>query len=155
MKKLLFTALAALFAFAGASAQEKGTWAVGPQIGIYTNTGADGAIFGVGALGRYRFTDNWRVQPALTALCEKGCSVDLSADVQYLLDVTESWYLYPQAGLSANDIGGWSCGFDLGVGTDLVLARHLDLTAGFKWMIQTAKYHKNPLIINVGIAFRF
>ena len=49
MKKILLTAMAALFAVGAVSAQDKGKWALGPQIGVYTNTGADGAIFGVGA----------------------------------------------------------------------------------------------------------
>ena len=52
MKKILLTAMAALFALGAVSAQDKGKWALGPQIGVYTNTGADGAIFGVGALAR-------------------------------------------------------------------------------------------------------
>ena len=60
MKKIIFTAIVALFAVGAVSAQERGKWGVGPQIGIYTNTGADGAIFGVGAQGRYSITDHWR-----------------------------------------------------------------------------------------------
>ena len=84
MKKILLTAMAALFALGAVSAQDKGKWALGPQIGVYTNTGADGAIFGVGALARYSFTDRWRIQPAVTFLCKKYCSVDISADMQYL-----------------------------------------------------------------------
>ena len=117
MKKIILLTIAALCAFTAVSAQDKGNWGVGPQIGIYTNTGADGAIFGIGATGRYSFTDTWRIQPSLTALCKSGCSVDIAADVQYLFEVASSWDVYPQAGLSANDIGGWSCGINLGART--------------------------------------
>ena len=63
MKKIILLTIAALCAFTAVSAQDKGNWGVGPQIGIYTNTGADGAIFGIGATGRYSFTDTWRIQP--------------------------------------------------------------------------------------------
>ena len=41
MKKILLTAVIALFAVTAASAQDKGKWGIGPKIGIYTNTGAD------------------------------------------------------------------------------------------------------------------
>lgn len=155
MKKIILTVIVALCAVTVASAQDKGKWAVGPQIGIYTNTGADGAIFGLGAAGRYSFTDNWRVQPAITALFKTGCSVDISADVQYLFHVASNWAVYPQAGLSANDIGDWSCGINLGGGADFSVAPNWDLTAGFKWMIQTHKYWKNPIIINIGATYKF
>ena len=155
MKKFLFSAIVALFAVSAVSAQDKGNWAVGPQIGIYTNTGADGAIFGIGAKARYSFTATWRIQPAITALCKKYCSVDISADVQYLFQISDSWTLYPQAGLSANDIGDWSCGINLGGGADFAVARNWDISAGFKWMIQTHQYWKNPIIINIGAAYKF
>ena len=155
MKKFLFAALAAIFVAGAASAQERGRWALGPQIGIYTHTGFDGAVFGVGALSRYSFTDNWRIQPAVTVLCEKNCSVDISADVQYLFHVAPVWKVYPQVGLSANDLGDWSCGIDLGVGTDFSVARNWDISAGFKWMVQTRKNWKNPIVINVGATYRF
>ncbi len=155
MKKLLLTVVAALAIGAAASAQTPGNWAVGPQLNVYTHAGGDGAILGIGAIGRYAFTDNWRIQPSITALCKDGCSVDIAADVQYLFGLTKGWKIYPQAGLSANDIGGWSCGIDLGAGTEFNLSRHWDLNAGFKWMIQTAKHHKNPIVVSVGAAYKF
>ena len=155
MKKILLAAIAALCMAGAASAQDRGGWGIGPQIGVYTNTGADGAIFGIGAAARYGITDAWRVQPAVTFLCKKYCSVDISADVQYLSKVASFWTVYPQAGLSANDIGDWSCGINLGAGTDFAIARNWDLSAGFKWMVQTRKYAKNPIIINVGATYKF
>ena len=104
MKKMFFAAIVALFAVTTVSAQTPGNWAVGPKIGVYTNTGADGAIFGIGASGRYSFTDNWRMESGIMAICKKFCSVDISADVQYLFNIAPDWHIYPQAGLSANDI---------------------------------------------------
>ena len=140
MKKMFFAAIVALFAVTTVSAQTPGNWAVGPKIGIYTNAGAEGAIFGIGATGFYSFTDNWRVAPSIVALCKTGCSVDISADVQYLFNIAPDWHIYPQAGLSANDLFGWSCGINLGGGADFSVARNWDLSAGFKWMIQTTDY---------------
>ena len=43
MKKFIFSAIAALFAFTAASAQDAGRWAVGPRMNIYTNAG-DGIV---------------------------------------------------------------------------------------------------------------
>lgn len=139
MKKIFLTVIVALLAVTTVSAQYKGDWGVGPKIGVYTNAGADGAIFGIGAAGQYSITDNWRVAPSILALCKTGCSVDISADVQYLFNIAPDWHIYPQAGISANDIYDWSCGINLGGGADFSITRNWDVSAGFKWMIQTAK----------------
>ena len=141
---------------------KEGDWGVGPKIGVYTNAGADGAIFGIGAAGQYSITDNWRVAPSILALCKTGCSVDISADVQYLFNIAPDWHIYPLAGISANDIGDWSCGINLGGGADFSITRNWDVSAGFKWMIQTAKDYvpgfvkrRNPIVINIGATYRF
>lgn len=134
---------------------EASRWAVGPQIGIYMNTDMDGAVFGVGAYGRYSITNHWRVQPAVTALFESNCSVDISADIQYLFQVARRWDVYPQVGVGANDFGDWSCGIDFGVGTDFAVSRRWDVTASFKWIIQTASNRNDPFLINVGASYRF
>ena len=85
----------------------------------------------------------------------KGCSVDINADVQYLFRVADAWSVYPLAGVSVNDIGGWSCGINVGGGADFSVAENWDITAGIKWMIQTAKFHPNPIIISVGATYKF
>ena len=93
MKKIFLTVIVVLLAVTTVSAQYKGDWGVGPKIGVYTNAGADGAIFGIGAAGQYSITDNWRVAPSILALCKTGCSVDISADVQYLFNIAPDWQL--------------------------------------------------------------
>jgi len=105
MKKILLTAIVALFAVTAASAQDKGNWALGPRMNIYTNTGD--AVVGLGAFGRYSFTDNWRIEPSLTALLHSGCSIDISVDAQYVFHLGEGWSVYPAVGFTANDIGKW------------------------------------------------
>lgn len=162
MKKIFLTVIVVLLAVTTVSAQHKGDWGVGPKIGVYTNAGADGAIFGIGAAGQYSITDNWRVAPSILALCKTDCSVDISADVQYLFNIAPDWHIYPLAGISANDIGDWSCGINLGGGADFSITRNWDVSAGFKWMIQTAKDYvpgfvkrRNPIVINIGATYRF
>ena len=150
MKKIFLTVIVVLLAVTTVSAQYKGDWGVGPKIGVYTNAGADGAIFGIGAAGQYSITDNWRVAPSILALCKTGCSVDISADVQYLFNIAPDWHIYPLAGIS------------LGGGADFSITRNWDVSAGFKWMIQTAKDYvpgfvkrRNPIVINIGATYRF
>lgn len=155
MKKTIFALLIALFAVCTVSAQDKGHWGVSPKIGIYTNTGAQGAIFGLGVSGKYSITDNWRIEPGITALFKTGCSVDVGLDVQYLFRIADEWSVYPLAGISANDIGGWSAGVNIGGGADFAVARDWDISAGIKWMIQTASGHHNPIIINIGTTYKF
>ncbi len=155
MKKILFSAIIALFAISAASAQEQAKWGVGPKIAVLTNAGTDGALFGIGAVGRYTFTDHWRVEPAITVLCHKGCSVDLTADVHYLFNLTDGWKLYPVAGFAVSDIGPYSFGMDLGVGTDFLLSKRWDLTAGVKWMPMFKEGRKNPVVISVGGVYKF
>ena len=84
MKKLLLSIVAVLCAVT-ASAQEPGGWTLGPRLGIYTNVGD--TVLGVGAVGRYRFDNNWRLEPSITALLHKYCSVDISCDAHYVFDL--------------------------------------------------------------------
>ncbi len=155
MKKIILAAIIALCSLGTAAAQNPGEWSVGPQVGIYTNTGWNGAVLGIGAQARYAIDSHWRVQPSVTAILKKHCSLDIAADVHYLFNLTNRWLIYPQAGLSANDLGEWSCGINLGVGTEFPIATNWDLNAGVKWMLQTHKYAKNPLIIGVGASYKF
>ena len=154
MKKIILAAAAALLTTIGASAQDKGDWTLGPTLNIYAHTG-DGAVVGIGASARYSSLDALRIVPGLTILCQNNCSIDLNVDVHYLFDVAPSWKLYPLAGLSANDIFGWSCGINLGVGTDYAVADRWNLSAGLKYRIQTARFARNPFIISLGASYRF
>ena len=65
---------------------------------IYTNTGD--AVVGLGAFGRYSFTDNWRIEPSLTALLYSGCSIDISVDAAVRLPLREGWSVYPAVGFA-------------------------------------------------------
>lgn len=134
--------------------ETRGRWAVGPQFGVYFNS-EKGGVFGVGAMVRYDIGPRLRVQPAIMALCKDDCSIDISGDLQYLFRVARWWTVYPQVGVGGNDFNGWSFGVDLGVGTDFAIARRWDLTAAFKWIVETDKDRKNPMLISIGAAYRF
>ena len=149
MKKIVLMALASLFV-ASASAQEIGQWAVGPRLGIYTNSDT---VLGVGAMARYRFDDNWRIEPSAMALLHKGCSLDLSCDAHYVFDMGIV-RLYPAAGLTINDIGKWAAGLNLGGGIDFNVADIFEMTCGLKWSPMFDD-RRNPVTLSVGAMFKF
>ena len=153
MKKFLFSAIVALFAVSAVSAQDKGNWALGPRMNIYTNTGD--AVVGLGAFGRYSITDNWRIEPSLMALLHSGCSIDISVDAQYLFHLGRGWSVYPAVGFTANDIGKWAAGLNIGGGFDFEVARNWDLSAGLKWQPMFDDWRKNPVVISIGAAYKF
>lgn len=57
------TLLAILILFSAfyASAQDRGSWGIGPKINLYTHTGR-GAVFGIGGYFRYSLTDALRLK---------------------------------------------------------------------------------------------
>ena len=153
MKKFLFSAIAALFAVTAASAQDAGSWAVGPRMNIYTNTGD--AVVGLGAYGRYSFDGNWRIEPSLMALLHEHCSLDISCDAQYVFHVGSGWHLYPAAGITINDIGRWAAGLNIGGGFDVEVAQNWDISAGLKWQPMYDDIRKNAVAISAGASSKF
>ena len=150
MKNLLLSIVAVLCAVT-ASAQEPGGWTLGPRLGIYTNVGD--TVLGVGAVGRYRFDNNWRLEPSITALLHKYCSVDISCDAHYVFDLGVV-RLYPAAGLTVNEIGKWAAGLNLGGGVDFNVANVVELTAALKWQAMFDE-RTNPVVLMVGANFNF
>lgn len=151
MKKLLLSIVAVLCAVT-ASAQEPGGWTLGPRLVIYTNVGD--TVLGVGAVGRYRFDNNWRIEPSITALLHKYCSVDISCDAHYVFDLGVV-RLYPAAGLTVNEIGKWAAGLNLGGGVDFNVANVVELTAALKWQAMFDDVRSNPVALMVGANFNF
>ena len=112
MKKTLL-AILILFSAFYASAQDRGSWGIGPKINLYTHTGR-GAVFGIGGYFRYSLTDALRLETGIVIPCKSECSVDIGCDAHYLFHITEQWSLFPTVGVNVNDLGKWSCGFDVG-----------------------------------------
>lgn len=155
MKKFLLLVVVALFAVsANVSAQDRGTWTIGPKMNIYTAWDSD-TVFGLGVAARYNVLDQLRLEPGLTFLLHSHCSLDVNCDVHYLFNVADGWTLYPLAGLSANDFGDWSMGINLGGGFDCRIADRWNISAGVKYMIETHKNWDDPLVLTVGASYRF
>lgn len=152
MKKIILVTLIALFTTISTSAQEKGGVAAIAAINIYASSTT---IVGIGIGGRYGLTDVLRLESSIVALLKAGSSIDFNAEVQYLIPIQEGWDFYPLAGLSVNDIKMWSMGIKLGAGTDYSITENWGVFGGVKWMIQTAKYSKNPIVINAGVSYKF
>lgn len=154
MKRFILTVLALLTISAGAMAQDAKGWALGPRMNIYSNTG-DGSILGIGAFARYSFTDHIRIEPAILALLQSGCSIDASLEVQYLWHIGQRWGLYPTVGVNASDMGKWAFGMNVGAGLDFKIAKSWDITAGVKWMPVFDSARRNPVVVSVGGCYRF
>lgn len=107
MKKTLL-AILILFSAFYASAQDRGSWGIGPKINLYTHTGR-GAVFGIGGYFRYSLTDALRLETGIVIPCKSECSVDIGCDAHYLFHITEQWSLFPTVGVNVNDLGKWSC----------------------------------------------
>ena len=151
MKKLLLLVVAAVCAIT-ASAQQPGGMNLGPRLSIYTNTGD--TVLGVGAVARYRFDSNWRIEPSITALLHEGCSLDISCDAHYVFDMGVV-RVYPAAGLTVNDIGRWAAGLNLGGGIDFDVANVVELTAALKWQAMFDDIRPNPVVLMIGANFNF
>lgn len=154
MKRFILSVLAVVAITCTVSAQEATGWALGPRMNIYSNTG-DGSILGVGAVARYTFGNNLRVEPSIVALLQSGCSIDAGVEVQYLWRIAKRWALYPTAGVNASDMGKWAFGMSVGGGVDFMVATKWDIAAGVKWMPIFDSARRNPVVVSVGGCYRF
>lgn len=153
MMKKIFAAMALLLAASGVAAQERGKFGAGPKLAAYVNTGGP-AVFGLGAEVRYNISDPLRIAPSVMWLSNEGCSMEVAVDMHYMFGVAPHWHLYPLAGVSVNDIGWWKFGFDVGIGTDYAVGKHVDLSGGVKWLAEIADC-RNPIVIFFGATFKF
>jgi hypothetical protein len=153
MKKTLL-AILILFSAFYASAQDRGSWGIGPKINLYTHTGR-GAVFGIGGYFRYSLTDALRLEMGIVIPCKSECSVDIGCDAHYLFHITEQWSLFPTVGVNVNDLGKWSCGFDVGGGCDYRISRRWSTSLMLKYRFQTAMFARNPILISLGGTFTF
>ena len=156
MKQLLLTAATVIMTvctLCTAGAQERGNFGLGPRIGVYAHTGGE-PVYGIGAEIRYNLSDPVRLAPSLTWLFNSGCSVEAACDVHFMIRTARHWHLYPLAGVSVNDIRGWNLGIDAGLGTDYAVGRHIDISAGVKWLIEVGN-RRNPIVVWAGTTFKF
>lgn len=154
MKKFVLAIIALVATAATVSAQEQGEWSVAPKFNIYTHTG-DGAVLGLGAGMRYSITDAVRVEPSFIYMLDNNSAIEVSCDVHYVFDVADRWNIYPMAGLTANNILGWSSGVNLGAGVDFSVSDSWDITAAVKWQPMFATHRVNPVLVQIGGSFKF
>lgn len=143
---------------AEASAQEAGEFRLGLRAGYYTRAKA----MGVGLYGNYGITDWLNIEPGVNVICKHDSSVDVYCDFQVPLEVTLYWHIFPIVGISVNDIASrsahadsWSFGVNLGMGCSYDFSMRWNVTGQVKWMGQTAKNNKSPVIIQVGMGYNF
>lgn len=156
MSKFVTTALAVIIglcAVGTAAAQERGNIGIGPKIGVYAHTG-DEPVYGIGAEARFNISDPVRVAPSVMWLFNEECTIEAACDVHFMFRMARHWYLYPLAGASFNDIRGRNFGIDAGLGTDYAVGRHIDISAGVKWLIEVGE-RRNPLVVWAGTTFKF
>ena len=147
------TAIATIFMFGIADAQERGDSGLGPRLGVYAHTGGE-PVYGIGAEFRHNISDAVRIAPSLMWLFNSGCSVEAACDLHLMLRTARHWYLYPLAGVSVNDIRGWNFGIDAGLGTDYAVGRHIDISVGAKWLIEIGD-RRSPIVVWAGTTFKF
>ena len=114
-----------------------------------------GAVFGIGGYFRYSLTDALRLEMGIVIPCKSECSVDIGCDAHYLFHITEQWSLFPTVGVNVNDLGKWSCGFDVGGGCDYRISRRWSTSLMLKYRFQTAMFARNPILISLGGTFTF
>lgn len=155
LKKFLLT-LVAIVATAATvsttSAQDLSGWSAGGKISIYS--GWNGTV-GVGVFARHDIGDMFRIEPSFLFLCEKGMSIEVAADLQYPIDLSENFEVYPLAGLTLNDPGKFGLGINIGGGLGYKISNRLTTDLGLKWIIQTQKYISNPIAISLGCGYKF
>lgn len=154
MKKFVLAIIALVATAATVSAQEQGEWSVAPKFNIYTNTG-DGVVLGLGAGMRYSITDAVRIEPSFIYMLDNNSALEIACDVHYVFDVADRWNVYPMAGLTANNIYGWSSGVNLGAGVDFAISDSWDITAAVKWQPMFSDDRTNPVLIQIGGSFKF
>lgn len=156
MKKALLTTLAAVAVVFAASAQRAGDWTITPKVNLIMHTGT-GLVVGTGTGVRYNITDALRVEPSAIFMLDDRSSLEFSCDVHYVFTLVDNaWYIYPLAGLVANDhTGPWSSGVNLGAGCDFRLTRDWDLTVQAKWQPMFNTWRRNSVAVTLGASYRF
>lgn len=158
--KSLIVAVVAFVASAvtmSASAQSGGSLGngeleVGGKINIYSRW--DSAV-GIGVYGRLGLTENLRVEPSFLYYCNKGASIEIAGDLHYVVDVTDQFEFYPLVGLTLNDPYKFGVGLNLGAGMGFNITDNWGADFGLKWILQSQKYIKNPVVLSFGLGYKF
>ena len=157
MAMVVVMALSTVFLFA----QEKGDMGVGVNLSYGTKSGFSN--FGIGAKFQYNIIDNLRIEPSATYFLKKDnvSMYDINANVHYLFGISDSFRLYPLAGVcllgTSGDWGGESAsasvfGFNLGGGAEYMLTETFSLNFEIKYQIVS---DWNRPVFSIGAAYKF
>lgn len=161
MKRYVATLLALSLCLAlchNAAAQDKGRFSLGFRMAGYTRAKA----FALGIYGNYGVTSWLDIEPGVNIMCKDRSSVDIYCDLHVILELTTKSYIYPIVGVSVNQIGsksldseGWSFAGALGAGFNYRLNHRWTTVLQCKWLAQTAVNHRNPVVLSLGIEYKF
>ena len=160
MKKNIYKKVAILIAVLAmsmvASAQEKGDMAVGGN--LVFGTGDSYSNFGIGAKFQYNVIDPLRLEGSFTYFFEKDylSMWDLSVNAHYLFRITDSFNVYPLAGLgilgaSSGPFSSTDFAFNIGGGADYKITDNLILNAELKYKFSDL----NRFLISAGVTYLF
>lgn len=159
MKKKI---IALFFGLVGlAASAQQGQSAVGINIGVAPNLESNIPVtnFQIGAKYQYGVTDNIRLEADLDyGFKSNGFSVfDISANVQYLFNLSDKFVFYPVVGIGYGNINSASASesrflFNVGVGAEYPITDNISIGAEIKF-----QYMKNfsRLPIAVGVTYKF
>ncbi len=142
-------------------AQEKGEMAAGLNLSYGSKTGYTN--IGIGAKFQYNITDNLRIEPSATYFLKKDyvSMWDANANVHYLFGLSDSFRLYPLAGVALVGVkvgvGEYSAsdskfGFNVGAGAEYLLSETLALNLEIKYQIVT---DLDRPVFSLGLAYKF
>ena len=147
-------------------AQEKGEMGAGVNLSYGTKSGFSN--FGIGAKFQYNILDNLRIEPSATYYLKKDyiSMWDINANVHYLFGLSDSFRLYPLAGVTllgvkaSYDMGDYGeasasdskFGFNLGGGAEYLLTSQFALNLEIKYQIVS---DWNRPVFSLGAAYKF
>lgn len=171
--QVLMVVVVAILTSSSVYAQKKGETAFGG--GLSVGTGDDYTNVGIGAKFQWNPIDNLRLEPSVNYFFKKDYNSiwDASANLHYLIPVSDKITLYPLAGLGmmnikfhGNSIDDIQIGdmifqfkntsetyfaFNLGAGADFAITDNWVLNIEFKYKISEF----NRAVFSMGVAYKF
>ncbi len=155
MKKFLLSLMCIVGAL-GIARADSGDIAIGVQLdhGSYWNQ------IGLGAKVQISFTDELRLEPSFNYYFRQDhmATWDIDVNLHYMLDVANSFYVYPLGGIFLSNWDYETAGSDtrfganLGAGAEYAITDMISLTGELKYML-TGDYRQ--LATSVGVTFKF